>query len=97
MKSRAAKANPIAIALVSMSLLIFVGCRTAYIDGEPGYKGKPLSLWMENLRVCKTEEQFLVASNAIHHIGSNAVPYLLAVLRHEVRVLEKPKPQLLPR
>jgi hypothetical protein len=81
-----------AIALGSIALLTFAGCKTISKPGEPTYSGKPVSLWLEALRVCKTEKEFVVASNAVHHIGSNAMPYLLRILRGEIPPSDEPMP-----
>lgn len=54
---------------------------TAIAAQEPAYQGTPLSVWMERIRQARTEQQSTQASNAIHHIGTNAVPFLLQRVR----------------
>lgn len=45
---------------------------------EPSYQGRTLTEWLDNLREYPFPEADMDAVNAIHHIGSNAVPTLLA-------------------
>jgi len=49
-----------------------------------------VSAWLDSLRLAKTTNEFLRASNAVHRIGSNAVPYLLRIVR--ARDGELPQP-----
>ena len=47
--------------------------------GEPRYQKKPLSEWLERLRMDRTDAAALVA---VRSIGTNAIPYLLEMVRY---------------
>ena len=50
---------------------------------EPTYKGKPLSKWVERHASGNTAERE-EATQAIRHIGTNAVPYLMAEIQKPI-------------
>jgi hypothetical protein len=54
-------------------------------DGEPQYGGRSLTRWCERLGLSTDGGDLsrLQAEQAISHIGTNAIPFLLAKLRHE--------------
>ena len=60
--------------VVAGLVLVFIPSR------EPSYGGKRLSVWVE---MYATPPRKSEADNAIRHIGTNALPYLLEWIRYE--------------
>src|SRR5947209_3191320 len=52
-------------------------------EREPEYKGKPLSFWVRDLRAQGMPEGHTLADEAILHIGTNALPYLLKWIQYK--------------
>jgi hypothetical protein len=48
---------------------------------EPGYQGKPLSVWLEGYDVPKNQAAWQRTDEAVRQIGTNALPELLQMLR----------------
>ena len=80
----------LALGVACFGLVLSSACLSASPEPEPAYAGKPLTAWLDSLRLAKTTNEFLRASNAVHRIGSNAVPYLLRIVR--ARDGELPQP-----
>src|ERR1700722_4378595 len=49
------------------------------LPSEPSYQGKPLSAWLQEYRVDRMGSPD--ADEAVRHIGTNAIPALLQMLR----------------
>jgi hypothetical protein len=47
---------------------------------DPIYQGMPLSAWLKSLEIGNGEKNFDSASEAVHHIGTNALPMLLKMI-----------------
>ena len=70
-----------AIALMAVGLVMLLTR-----SNEPSYEGKRLSEWVERLSSARVEnepEARSSAGDAIGHIGTNAMPYLLSWMRYE--------------
>ncbi len=53
-------------------------------EPEPVYQGKRLSAWLEDLSptsIVSHPAEFQIATNAVRHIGTNAIPTLLRMLQ----------------
>jgi hypothetical protein len=66
-------------------LLIFGGALCAYLVvkslvNEPSYAGRGISQWVPALDNPKNKPEFDAARDAVDHMGTNAVPYLLELL-----------------
>ena len=52
---------------------------------EPVYQGKPLSVWLKSFDIGTSQEEADVAADAVRHIGTNALPMLLEMIRSKDR------------
>jgi hypothetical protein len=50
-------------------------------ETEPVYQGKPLSVWLRSFDMGTAKEEADVAADAVRHIGTNALPMLLEMIR----------------
>jgi hypothetical protein len=83
------------LALGIFAALIFTFTRRS----EPSYKGRALGEWVDRIRtlsglssqVPTQTTQNKEAADAIRHIGTNAIPYLLLWMKGEQEPLWKPK------
>ena len=71
-----------AIALVVLFAAIAVAAFFALRSREPEYRGKRLSQWLEEYDRTGAMEKTGPASEAIRAMGTNALPYLFAYIKH---------------
>src|SRR5262245_53725289 len=64
-------------------VLVLIGVLVALVTSnrEPEYEGRKLSEWV--VRVWAPEPEVNGAENAIRHIGTNAIPFLLKWIQYE--------------
>lgn len=72
--------------------LVFLFSYSGFSEQEPAFQGTALSNWLERIGRARTEQQYAQASNAIHEIGTNALPFLLQIVRTTNRPPEKSYP-----
>ena len=70
-------------ALGTCAVTMMAVCVLAY-DREPRYKGKSLSEWLRVYAAAPDNVRRDVAADAIRHMGTNALPFLLEAVRHGV-------------
>ena len=76
------KHAPLWLALLLIALLGVVAWWQIDRLGEPAYQGKSLSAWLEGCDSSKwVGTEWQVANDAVRHIGTKAIPTLLAKLR----------------
>jgi hypothetical protein len=68
----------VALALAAIGLLLFAS-RT----NEPSYQGRALSDWLTDIEKANDEREAEPAMNAVRQMGTNAIPYLLGMMRAE--------------
>ena len=78
-----------AIALVVLLVAIAVAAFFALRSHEPEYQGKRLSQWLEEYDRIGAMEKTGPASEAIRAMGTNALPYLFAYIKHRDTPLKK--------
>src|SRR2546423_743458 len=72
------------IYLIVIAVGVFVGLGVAFIPSrEPSYEGKRLSEWVEELDRTDSVTREREAVEAIRHIGTNALPYLVKWIRYD--------------
>jgi hypothetical protein len=74
----------IAISVLGCSLLLLAVGRP---QREPSYQGKPLRVWLKGFE-SESPEAHWRSAEAIRQIGTNAVPSLIAQLRHKQTIKE---------
>ena len=79
-------------AYFAIAAFMFLTPHNAPAAQEPVFQGTLLSVWLEKLHWPQSEQQYAQASNAIHQIGTNAVPFVLQL----VKTTNRP-PESLPR
>ena len=62
---------------ISVLSLVLIGSCCSPQHSMDSYRGRALALWLDDLRSAETQEDYARASNAVHRIGRNAVPFLL--------------------
>ena len=67
------------VILLCCSLVVIAACRLLRRDSEPFYRGHSLSEWVASY----DDDSNAVAAEAIRHIGTNAIPWLLQWIRYE--------------
>ena len=76
--------------LVLLAAALVVGAVVAVNQSsdEPSYGGRPLSAWLLQCQMFSLTgtEQRMQADQAIRHIGTNAIPYLLQYIQYETPV-----------
>src|SRR5438067_61019 len=80
MRKRRVYLGLLILAVAGMIVVIVAG---AFRKREPEYGGKRLSEWVEILGLEDRDGGYAAAEDAVHHLGSNAVPGLLKWLRYE--------------
>jgi hypothetical protein len=65
--------------VAALALAIFIWPR----EREPEYNGATLSTWLGRVSTSTNQIQLLEASNAVRHIGTNALPFLIRWIQHE--------------
>lgn len=63
-------------ALAVIGLLLY-----ALRTNEPSYQGRALGQWLSDIENANDDRQAEPAMNAVRQIGTNAIPYLLAMMR----------------
>src|SRR6266404_1973707 len=69
-----------------LAVLVVAGVLVAVFvtrEREPEYRGKRLSEWVRNYGMFDPTRDIRETDEAIRHIGSNAVPFLLDWIRYE--------------
>jgi HEAT repeat protein len=66
------------LALSTIGVLLYVS-RT----NEPSFQGRALSQWLEDIENARDDQAAEPANNAVRQIGTNAIPYLLEMMRAE--------------
>ena len=61
---------------ISVLSLVLIGSCCSPQHSMDSYRGRALALWLDDLRSAETQEDYARASNAVHRIGRNAVPFL---------------------
>jgi hypothetical protein len=74
------KATPAIAVLLLLTVVWMVGLS---IGSEPTYQGVPLNKWLRQITNPEGAEQPEQAAEAVRHIGTNGIPYLLAWIRYE--------------
>src|SRR5262245_39399390 len=70
------------ITVLALAAIVVAGIATMLLcPGEPVFQGKPLSHWVEELRVSWQGPGSAKAEAAIRAIGTNALPYLVSALK----------------
>src|SRR5690349_2786311 len=75
------RAKPIALAIGAAVTALLV--LATWHNPEPSYQGKPLSYWIRPFLDTNgpysrpSASQLTIATNALHHIGTNAIPLLV--------------------
>jgi len=62
-------------------LVLLVGILCLLPPQEPRFDGKPLSLWLEAFYAPSRPLDFAKANEAVRHIGSNALPWLVTMVQ----------------
>src|SRR5271165_6385675 len=72
---------------IAILVLLALGCFSTFIVSrptEPAYQGKALRYWLKGYRVAAEEWNESTpqkADEAVRHLGTNAIPTLLTMLR----------------
>src|SRR5260370_1169344 len=74
------KRSRIALALLFLAVIGGIAW-LALRPSEPMYKGKRLSVWLENYDHGRSDPGFQETGEAVRHIGTNAIPTLLRRVR----------------
>src|SRR5262245_65199958 len=70
------------ITVLALAAIVVAGIATIMSrPSEPVYQGKPLSTWLEELRVSWPGAGSAKATEAVKVIGTNALPYLVSALK----------------
>jgi hypothetical protein len=82
------KRKVIVLATLALAAVVFLLLNTD--EREPKYNGHSLSYWVNifgdqwyNFLFASVDPRFAEATNAVSHIGTNALPYLLKWIRYE--------------
>jgi HEAT repeat protein len=79
-----AKRARVLIAALFVALLALLAWTSLRKTGsEPVFEGKPLSEWLLQLKDSNSDVERIKAAEAVRHIGTNAIPTLLQMLREE--------------
>src|SRR5690348_5046029 len=78
---------------IGIAALLLIACIGGFVwlalpPKEPEYQGKPLSYWLERARTnwnaiffSPKDPETVECTEAVRHIGTNAIPYLLRMLK----------------
>jgi HEAT repeat protein len=66
------------LALAAIGVVLYAS-RT----NEPSYQGRALNQWLSDIENANDDRAAESAKNAVRHIGTNAIPYLLGMMRAE--------------
>jgi len=64
------------LALAAIGVLLYVSRTT-----EPSFQGRALSQWLSDIENANDDREAEPARNAVRQIGTNAIPYLLGMMR----------------
>src|SRR4051794_7218531 len=86
---------PLVMAAITSVILVACGLNGwPAVAGEPSYRDRPLSAWLDDLQSEQDSATYKQAVDALREIGSAAVPILLAELQLlEAPAVEAPHPE----
>jgi HEAT repeat protein len=66
------------LALAATGALLYISRTT-----DPSFQGRPLNRWLSDIENARDDHEAEPAKNAVRQIGTNAIPYLLGMMRAE--------------
>jgi hypothetical protein len=82
----------VVLVLAAIGVVLYVS-RT----NEPSFRGRALSQWLSDIENARDDQAAESANNAVRQIGTNAIPYLLGMMRAEDSKLKETSITLLAR